>query len=138
VVRTHLRPPGKTTQRDAEQSGQRLRGPLPGQELPGVQVHDDRRDPRPCCTGPSAPGGTGPLLAPAFPLDQPMLDHPDRSFAQAGDLAAVRPGDWPPGPVLVRSDRGGGLPGPSLNGGRDEFRELCLSRASSADDQLFP
>ena len=34
-------------QRDAEQLGQRLRGAVLGQELPGVQVDDDRGDPRP-------------------------------------------------------------------------------------------
>ncbi len=34
-------------------------------------------------------------------------------------------------PVFFRSDRGGGLSSPSLDGGLDEFRGVCLSRASS-------
>ena len=38
-----------------------------------------------------------------------------------------------PEAALFRSDRcGGGLPNPSLDGGRDESRGLCLSRASSS------
>ena len=51
----------------------------------------------PYCTGPSAPGGPGPLPAPAFPPGQLMLSHRDRGFGQAGDLAALHPGDRPPG-----------------------------------------
>ena len=47
------------------------------------------------CTGPSAPGGPGPLPAPAFPLDQLMLSHRDRGFGQVEDLAALHPGDRP-------------------------------------------
>ena len=40
----------------------------------------------------------------------------------------------PPGlrPVFFRSDRGDGLPSPSLDGGREELRGVCLSRASSS------
>jgi hypothetical protein len=42
----------------------------------------------------------------------------------------------PPGlrPLLFRSDRflGPGLPRPSLDGGLEEFREFCFSRASSS------
>jgi hypothetical protein len=41
----------------------------------------------------------------------------------------------PPGlrPDFLRSDRfRGGLPSPSLEGGLDEFREFCASRASSS------
>jgi hypothetical protein len=146
-----------------------------GQKLPSVQVHDDRRDPRPVLHRPVRArrrGGPGPLPAPAFPLDQLMLGHRDRGFGQVEDLAALHPGDrppgqarpapsaaarlvsqlpvrpghlgsvlpscpsWPPGlrPVFFRSDcgRGGGLSSPSLDGGLDEFRGLCLSRASSS------
>jgi hypothetical protein len=53
-----------------------------------------------------------------------------------GHLGSVLPScpSWPPGlrPVFSRSDcgRGGGLSSPSLDGGLDEFRGLCLSRAS--------
>ena len=38
----------------------------------------------------------------------------------------------PPGfrPVFVRSDFGGALPGPSCDGGREEFFEFCLSLAA--------
>ena len=40
----------------------------------------------------------------------------------------------PPGlrPVFFRSDRGDGLPSPSPEGGREELRGVCLSRASSS------
>ena len=90
--------PGR--QRDAEQFGQRLRGALRGQELPGIQVHDDRGDPRPVLHRRfAAPrgGGPGPVPAPAFPLDQLMLGHCDCDFGQVEDLAALHPGDRPPG-----------------------------------------
>ena len=51
--------------------------------------------------------------------------------------ASVEPScpSCPPGlrPLLFRSDRrGGGLSSPSLDGGLDEFRGVCLSRASSS------
>jgi len=52
--------PGR--QRDAEQLGQCLRGALLGQELPEVQVHDDRGDPRPVLHRASAPSGAMPLV----------------------------------------------------------------------------
>ncbi|HBW18950.1 MAG TPA: hypothetical protein DEH11_08025, partial [Actinobacteria bacterium] len=40
----------------------------------------------------------------------------------------------PPGlrPLFLRSDRGAGLASPSLDGGLEEFREFCFSRASSS------
>jgi len=43
----------------------------------------------------------------------------------------VRP-SCPPGlrPLRFRKDRGGGLASPSLDGGFEEFREFCASRAS--------
>jgi hypothetical protein len=98
-------------QRDAEQLGQRLRGALLGQELPGVQVDDDRGDPRPvlhrgfrarrrCALG-AVPAG-------AFPLDQLMVGHRDRDFRQVEDLAALHPGDRPrrqPGPAPAAAAR---------------------------------
>ncbi len=39
-----------------------------------------------------------------------------------------------PAPVFFRNDRGlgGGLPSPSLDGGLEEFCEVCFSRASSS------
>ena len=165
--------PGR--QRDAEQLGQRLRGALFGQELPGVQVDDDRGDPRPVLHRPLRAlrgRGLGAVPAAAFPLDQLMLGHRDRGFGQVEDLAALHPGDRPArqarpaaaaaarlmahlpvrpghlrqrrarmpvlparlaaGPLPQRPRRGGGLPSPSLDGGLDEFRGVCLSRASSS------
>ena len=101
--------PGR--QRDAEQLSQRLRGALLGQELPGVQVHDDRGDPRPVLhrrLGALRGGGLGPLPAAAFPLDQLMLGHLDRDFGQVEDLAALHPGDRPsrqPGPAPAAAAR---------------------------------
>ena len=165
--------PGR--QRDAEQLGQRLRGALLGQELPDVQVHDDRGDPRPVLhrrLRALRGGALGPVPAAAFPLDQLMLGHLTVTSRQVEDLAALHPGDRPsrqarpapaaagrlmahlpvrPGhlrqrralmPVLParlaaallpqRPRLGGGLPSPSLDGGLEEFRGVCLSRASSS------
>ena len=64
--------------RDAEQLGQRLRGALLRQELPGIEVDDDRGDPRPVAgRGVRARrgGGPGALPAAALPLDQLVLGH---------------------------------------------------------------
>ena len=50
--------------------------------------------------------------------------------------ASVRPScpSCPPGvrPLFLRSDRGAGLPSPSLDGGFEEFRDVFFSRASSS------
>jgi hypothetical protein len=88
--------PGR--QRDAEQLGQRLRGALFGQELPGIQVDDDRGDPRPVLDRSfraGRGGGFGPVPAAAYPLDQLVLGHRDRGLRQVDDLAAFHPGDRP-------------------------------------------
>jgi hypothetical protein len=101
--------PGR--QRDAEQLSQRLRGPLLGQELPEVQVHDDRGDPRPVLRrGLRALRGhaLGPVPAAALPLDQLMLSHRDRDFRQVEDLTALHLGDRPspqPGPATAATAR---------------------------------
>jgi hypothetical protein len=82
-------------QRDAEQFGQRLCGPLLRQELPGVEVDDDRGDPRPVLHGGfGAHGGCRPgaLPAPAFPLDQLMLSHLGPHRRQVQHLAALHRG----------------------------------------------
>jgi hypothetical protein len=84
--------------RDAEQVGQRLRGPLLRQELPDIQVDDDRGDPRPVAgrgVRTLRRGGLGAVSAGAFPLDQLMLGHLDLHWRQVEHLAALRTGDWP-------------------------------------------
>ena len=76
--------PGR--QRDAEQLGQRLRGALLGQELPGVQVDDDRGDPRPVLhrrLRALRGRGLGAVPAAAFPLDQLMLGHLHRGSGRS-------------------------------------------------------
>ena len=92
--------PGR--QRHAEQLRQRLRSALPGQELPDIQVDDDRRHPRPVLhrglrplRGP-APGA---VPAAALALDQLMLRHLDRDRRQVKDLAALHRGDRPARPA---------------------------------------
>ncbi len=105
--RKSIEPPGSAggdpgdragRQRDAEQLSQRLRGALLGQELPGVQVDDDRGDPRPVLHRPLCAlrcRGLGAVPATAFPLDHLMLGHRDRHFRQVEDLAALHSGDRP-------------------------------------------
>ena len=101
--------PGR--QRDAEQLGQRLRGALLGQELPDVQVDDDRGDPRPVLhrrLRARRGRALGAVPAAAFPLDQLMLGHLDRDRRQVEDLAALHPGDRParqPGPAPAAAAR---------------------------------
>jgi hypothetical protein len=58
---------------DAKQLSQRLRGPLLRQELAGIQVHDDRGDPRAILHRrhrPHWPLALGPHPARAFPLNE--------------------------------------------------------------------
>jgi hypothetical protein len=81
---------------DAEQLGQRLRGPLLRQELPDVEVDDDRGDPGPVAGRGVRPfwgRGLGAVPAGAFPLDQLMLGHHHLHRRQVKDLAALYPGD---------------------------------------------
>jgi hypothetical protein len=88
--------PGR--QRNAEQLGQRLRGPVLGQELPDVEVDDDCGDPRPVLHrgfGPLRRGGLGAVPATAFPLDQLMFGHLGFHRRQVEHLAAFHPGDRP-------------------------------------------
>jgi hypothetical protein len=80
-------------QRDTEQLGQRLGGALLRQELPGVEVDDDRGDPRPVLDrGLRArrDGGPGAVPAAAFPLDQLMLGHLGPQRRQVEHLVALR------------------------------------------------
>ena len=56
------RPHGALRDRGAEQLGQRARGALLGQELPDIQIQDDRGDPRPYCTGADTPSGALPQV----------------------------------------------------------------------------
>ena len=82
-------------QRDAEQLGQRLRAPLLGQELPDIEVDDDRGDPRAVLRRRLRAGRAGALgvvPAPAFPLDQLMLGYLDLHRRKVEDLAAVHAG----------------------------------------------
>jgi hypothetical protein len=82
-------------QRHAEQFGERLSRPLLGQELPDVQVDDDRSDPRPVARRRLRAlrgRGLGAHPAGAFPLDQLMLGHLSPDRRQAGYLAALHPG----------------------------------------------
>ena len=86
--------PGR--QRHAEQLRECLRGAVLRQELPDVQVDDDRRDPRPVLhRGLRTFRGRNPgaLPAAALPLDQLMLCHLHRDRRQVKDLAALDPGD---------------------------------------------
>ena len=88
--------PGRA--RDAEQLGQRQRGAVLGQELPGVQVDHDRGDPRPVLhrrLRARRGRGLGAVPAGAFPLDQLMLGHLGPHRLQIEDLAALHPGDRP-------------------------------------------
>ena len=102
---------GPRRQRDTEQLGQRLRGAVLGQELPGVQVDDDRGDPRAVLhrrLRARRGHALGALPAAAYPLDQLMLGHRDRDVGQVEDLAALHPGDRParqPGPAPAAAAR---------------------------------
>ena len=110
--------PGR--QRDAGQLRERQRGPLLRQELPGVQVNDDRGDPRPVLN-------RG-LYAPGAP--RPWCDSRSRTPARSADArsprpapaAGQRPGAAPPRspaapPARPRTGRSspahGGPPGPA-------------------------
>ena len=65
--------------RRGEQFRQSVRGALPRQELPRIQVHADRRRVRPVLGGCPHPGrrrSTGELPAVATAFHQPMLGHP--------------------------------------------------------------
>jgi hypothetical protein len=53
---------GPGRQRDAEQLGQRLRGPLLGQNCPAYRYTMTAAIRGPYCTGPSAPGGAAALV----------------------------------------------------------------------------
>ena len=78
---------------------------------PGVQVHDDRSDPRPVLHRRLRAGrrrALGALPAAAFPLDQLMLGHLGAHRLQVEDLAALHPGHRPsrqPGPAPAAAAR---------------------------------
>src|SRR6266498_1876480 len=89
---------GTTRQWGAEQFGQGLGGAFLGQELPDVQIHHDRGDPRPVLHRGVHPGRCltpGALPAHAFPLHQLVLGHLDAYRRQVELLAPLHGGDRP-------------------------------------------
>jgi hypothetical protein len=88
-------------------------------------------------------GGRVKDLAALHPGDRPPARPAPQPAQAAGSCGTGRAGTgtWtsaeprrpprPPGlrPLLFRNDRGGGLPSPP-EGGLEEFREVCASRAS--------
>ena len=128
LVQEPVQPPGRAggqrrhcpgRARDAEQLGQGQRGAILRQELPGMQVDDDRGGPRPVlhrrlrARRRRAPGA---VPAAALPLDQLVLGHLGAHRRQVEDLAAVHGGHRPrqPRPRSCRSSPArGGSPGPA-------------------------
>jgi hypothetical protein len=79
--------------RGGEQLGERGRGALLRQELPHVEVEDDRGDPRPVGhrRGHAPRGrGAGAHRAPAATRDELMLSHPHPQRGQVEHLAALQ------------------------------------------------
>ena len=86
-------------QRNPEQLGQRLRGALLGQKLAGVQVDDDRGEPRPYCAGPSEPCGAAALVRCPQPHSRSISwcsVTVTVTVRQVEDLAALHPGHRAP------------------------------------------
>lgn len=87
-------------QRRAEQLGQRLRGPFLGQELPHVQVHDDRGESGAVLhrgLHPVRGAAPDPLPAHPFPFHQPVFGHLHPQRRQVEQLAPLDLGDRPAG-----------------------------------------
>jgi hypothetical protein len=99
-----------------------------------------------CSVTTARTGGTSKTWRRSTPVTgRPARPAPQRP-QQAGSCQISRSGratcvnvvplcpSCPPGrrPLFFRNDRGAGLASPSLDGGLEEFRGVCLSRASSS------